>query len=182
MQEHLQVWRQRKKSPWRINTTLLYAFSLFTVLPCLIMFKQHCTGLWQHRELSCSAAAFLWPSWMAASTWHHPFKSKQRGLNVVCWQKSALSFDLHASPFGERRKKTRTREVLFGLNYSMLNPFAVHLLFNQLVTLRCAVFLHLYQLQSIRKISQKRPLLIFLRFFVIRIVWGACLGCIQGLF
>ena len=41
-------------SLWRIIsiTTLLYAFSLFTVLPCLIMFKQHCTGLWQRREPS----------------------------------------------------------------------------------------------------------------------------------
>lgn len=39
--------------------TLLYAFSLFTVLPCLIMFKQHCTGLWQRREPSCASLTRL---------------------------------------------------------------------------------------------------------------------------
>lgn len=48
-------------SSWRIITTatLLYAFSLFTVLPCLIMFKQHCTGLWQRREPSCASLTRL---------------------------------------------------------------------------------------------------------------------------
>lgn len=55
------VW-WHEKSSWRMSIiTLLYAFSLFTVLPCLIMFKQHCTGLWQHRELCGSGTAFPWP-------------------------------------------------------------------------------------------------------------------------
>lgn len=53
--------RWRGESSWRIISiaTLLYAFSLFTVLPCLIMFKQHCTGLWQRREPSCASLTRL---------------------------------------------------------------------------------------------------------------------------
>lgn len=39
--------------------SVLFAFSFFTVLPCGMEFKQHCTGLSKHRELqqgtTCSA-------------------------------------------------------------------------------------------------------------------------------
>lgn len=81
---------RERKSSWRIvtfivifiitttsTTTLLYAFSLFTVLPCLIMFKQHCTGLWQRREPSCVSLT----SWMAANEWHHPLERHRRKKN-----------------------------------------------------------------------------------------------------
>ena len=90
-------------------TTLLCAFSLFTVLPCLIMFKQHCTGLWQRREPSCVSLT----SWMAASEWHHPLerhekKKKKRIACVLAWIVFQMSFLIcmqmcsetkHALPF-----------------------------------------------------------------------------------
>lgn len=79
VQQHLQPSRWWMTASWRITITLLYAFSLFTVLPCLIMFKQHCTGLWQHREPSCVT---LTP-WMAASTWRHLLKAPN--VEVSMW-------------------------------------------------------------------------------------------------
>lgn len=104
---------RERKSSWRIvtfivifiitttsTTTLLYAFSLFTVLPCLIMFKQHCTGLWQRREPSCVSLT----SWMAANEWHHPLerhrrKKKTKARRIACvlaWIVFPMSFNLHA--------------------------------------------------------------------------------------
>lgn len=45
MAEQNQQQNQQRNQQQNLQLPLLYAFSLFTVLPCRIMFKQHCTGL-----------------------------------------------------------------------------------------------------------------------------------------
>lgn len=91
-------------SPWRIIdiSTLLYAFSLFTVLPCLIMFKQHCTGLWQRRDASCASLTRLHRSQT------HDIISLQR-KNSQPWMSFCLQekadFDFQADVFGTKNAK-----------------------------------------------------------------------------
>lgn len=44
-------WQFDFSSPDDSLSSLLFAFSFFTVLPCGMEFKQHCTGLSKHGEL-----------------------------------------------------------------------------------------------------------------------------------